>query len=62
MVPSGIQRDEKEGVSVRTLQNGAVVVVNAYEGRYELPGSGSVAVTEVQIDNSQPVFDRAYAD
>ena len=34
MVPSGIKRDGKEPFRTRRLDNGTVVVEDAYEGRY----------------------------
>jgi hypothetical protein len=52
-VPSGIQSDEKQGVAVRTLSNGAVVVDNAYQGSYHLPGGGApLEIRRVSIDRA----------
>lgn len=34
MVPSGIKRDSKMPFRIRKLDNGTVVIEDAYEGRY----------------------------
>ena len=60
MVPSGIRRDENERVAVHTLANGAIVVLNAYEGRYDLPGDAHpIEIKEIRVDADQALFDPA---
>ncbi len=42
MVPSGIKRDNKTPFRTRKLDNGTVVVEDAYEGRYTYSAKRSV--------------------
>ena len=41
MVPSGIKRDNKTPFRTRKLENGTVVIEDAYEGRYNYSGPRS---------------------
>ncbi|BCH07392.1 hypothetical protein MesoLj131c_16500 [Mesorhizobium sp. 131-3-5] len=43
MVPSGIKRDTKTPFRTRKLDNGTVVVEDAYEGRYNYPSPRSTS-------------------
>jgi hypothetical protein len=42
MVPSGIKRDSKMPFRTRKLENGTVVIEDAYEGRYTYSDKRSV--------------------
>jgi len=42
MVPSGIKRDSRTPFRTRKLENGTVVVEDAYEGRYTYSSKRSV--------------------
>ena len=42
MVPSGIKRDIRTPFRTRKLENGTVVIEDAYEGRYTYSGKQSV--------------------
>jgi hypothetical protein len=48
MVPSGIKRKGKTPFRTRRLQNGTVVVEDAYEGRYIHSGGQIIAETEIK--------------
>lgn len=42
MVPSGIKRDSRTPFRTRKLENGTVVIEDAYEGQYTYSGRRSV--------------------
>lgn len=58
MIPSAIQREEGKPFQTRRLENGIIVVVDAYEGRYRYrkddPG---VEIKGISLESEGFAFD-----
>lgn len=54
MVPSGIERDGDAPLRIRRLENGTVVVEDAYEGRYTYTGNlgRAIRITGLRVASS----------